>query len=189
MVCWEHFDCWALSSKVTKEIESLKYVSVIVRKCHHFSCVFHYMLVYPHWLLQITHNSRSNELCVFKVWTLKVEADVSSVVSCVWTMLCGSACSVSLPVSSSRLAVFLLLVALRVDAELSYTSVSDMYGTLQSPNFPEPYPRETDLCWNISVPSGFQIRLYFSHFDLEPSYLCEYDFVKVRQQGIVGSFR
>lgn len=62
-----------------------------------------------------------------------------------------------------------------------------MYGSLQSPNFPEPYPRETQLRWNISVPDGFQIKLYFSHFDLEPSYLCEYDYVKVRPPGIMGS--
>lgn len=82
--------------------------------------------------------------------------------------------------------MFLVLVMLVVDAQPS--SLSDMYGSLHSPNFPEPYPRETQLRWNISVPDGFQIKLYFSHFDLEPSYLCEYDFVKVRQQGIMGSF-
>lgn len=62
-----------------------------------------------------------------------------------------------------------------------------MYGSLQSPNFPDPYPRETRLQWNLSVPVGFRIRLYFSHFDLEPSYLCEYDYVKVRQHGIMGN--
>lgn len=54
-----------------------------------------------------------------------------------------------------------------------------MYGSLQSANFPEPYPPETQLCWNISVPDGFRVKLYFSHFDLEPSYLCEYDYIKV----------
>ncbi|KAE8294761.1 Mannan-binding lectin serine protease 1 [Larimichthys crocea] len=57
-----------------------------------------------------------------------------------------------------------------------------MYGSLQSPNFPDPYPRETRLQWNLSVPVGFRIRLYFSHFDLEPSYLCEYDYVKVEAE-------
>ncbi|XP_070685856.1 mannan-binding lectin serine protease 1 [Pempheris klunzingeri] len=60
-----------------------------------------------------------------------------------------------------------------------------MYGSLQSPNFPEPYPRETQLRWNISVPAGFRVKLYFSHFDLEPSYLCEYDYVKVEAEGEV----
>ncbi|KAM9317703.1 mannan-binding lectin serine protease 1 [Pholidichthys leucotaenia] len=60
-----------------------------------------------------------------------------------------------------------------------------MYGSLRSPNFPEPYPQDTELHWNISVPKGFKIKLYFSHFDLEPSYLCEYDYVKVEAEGEV----
>lgn len=94
----------------------------------------------------------------------------------------------SSPLLSSSSPFLLLLVFFfppLVDAQL--TSRSEMYGSLQSPNFPEPYPRETQLRWNISVPDGFHIKLYFSHFDLEPSFLCEYDYVKVRPQGIVGS--
>ncbi|XP_075884572.1 mannan-binding lectin serine protease 1 [Nelusetta ayraudi] len=57
------------------------------------------------------------------------------------------------------------------------------HGVLQSPNFPAPYPRETRRHWNISVPDGLHVRLYFSQFDLEPSYLCEYDYVKVEAEG------
>lgn len=57
--------------------------------------------------------------------------------------------------------------------------LTDMYGTIHSPSFPEPYPMDSDIQWNISVPEGHQIRLYFMHFDIEPSYLCEYDYVKV----------
>uniref|UniRef100_A0A7N6BCP5 Mannan-binding lectin serine peptidase 1 n=1 Tax=Anabas testudineus TaxID=64144 RepID=A0A7N6BCP5_ANATE len=68
-------------------------------------------------------------------------------------------------------------------------SLSGMFGSMSSPNFPEPYPREMELRWNISVPNGFQIRLYFSHFDLEPSHLCEYDYVKVEAEGeVLGLF-
>ncbi|XP_033486236.2 mannan-binding lectin serine protease 1 isoform X1 [Epinephelus lanceolatus] len=78
-------------------------------------------------------------------------------------------------------ALALLLLLLVVDAQL----LSEMYGSLQSPNFPEPYPREAELCWNISIPAGFLVKLYFSHFDLEPSYLCEYDYVKVEAEGEV----
>ncbi|MEQ2315853.1 hypothetical protein AMECASPLE_026676 [Ameca splendens] len=74
-----------------------------------------------------------------------------------------------------RIFILSLLVQFRCGAEL----LSELYGSLQSPNFPEPYPRDTELNWNISVPDGFRISLFFSHFDLEPSYLCEYDFVKV----------
>ncbi|CAB1348419.1 unnamed protein product, partial [Coregonus sp. 'balchen'] len=70
-----------------------------------------------------------------------------------------------------------------VPAGAQVFSLSDMYGTINSPNFPEPYPKEAEVRWNISVPDGFQIRLYFLHFDLEPSYLCEYDYVKVEANG------
>lgn len=57
-----------------------------------------------------------------------------------------------------------------------------MFGKFQSPNYPEGYPSDTDITWNITVPLGFRIKLYFMHFDLEPSYLCEYDYVKVGWQ-------
>lgn len=77
-----------------------------------------------------------------------------------------------------RLVLISLLFSLGLGAQ--QLSLSGMYGSLCSPNFPEPYPRDTQLRWNVSVPDGFQIKLYFSHFDLEPSYLCEYDYVKVR---------
>ncbi|KAF3693460.1 Mannan-binding lectin serine protease 1 [Channa argus] len=82
-----------------------------------------------------------------------------------------------------RLFLFLLLVPLLVHSQL--VSLTGMFGSLTSPNFPEPYPGETALCWNVSVPDGFHIKLYFSHFDLEPSYLCEYDYVKVEVEGEV----
>ncbi|KAM4041453.1 mannan-binding lectin serine protease 1 [Anomaloglossus baeobatrachus] len=55
----------------------------------------------------------------------------------------------------------------------------EMYGEIQTPNFPDSYPSETEVTWNITVPEGFRIKLYFIHFDLEPSYLCEYDYAKV----------
>uniref|UniRef100_A0AAQ5YIZ7 Mannan-binding lectin serine peptidase 1 n=1 Tax=Amphiprion ocellaris TaxID=80972 RepID=A0AAQ5YIZ7_AMPOC len=84
-------------------------------------------------------------------------------------------------VSPLRLVLISLLFSLGFGDQL----LSEMFGSLQSPNFPDPYPRETDLRWNVSVPDGFQIKLYFSHFDLEPSYLCEYDYVKVEAEGEV----
>lgn len=61
--------------------------------------------------------------------------------------------------------------------------LTDMYGTLRSPSFPEPYPKDSEVQWNISVSEGYQIRLYFMHFNIEPSYLCEYDYVKVSSFG------
>ncbi|XP_037329882.2 mannan-binding lectin serine protease 1 isoform X1 [Pungitius pungitius] len=70
--------------------------------------------------------------------------------------------------------LLVLLLSLAADAQ--------MFGTLKSPGFPDPYPRDTVLRWNLSVPDGFHIKLYFSHFHLEPSYLCEYDYVKVEAE-------
>ncbi|XP_023665398.1 mannan-binding lectin serine protease 1 [Paramormyrops kingsleyae] len=67
--------------------------------------------------------------------------------------------------------------------------LNDMYGTFHSPNFPESYPKDSEVRWNISVPSGYKIRLYFMHFDLEPSYLCEYDYVKLEaEEEVLATF-
>ncbi|XP_066475312.1 mannan-binding lectin serine protease 1 [Tiliqua scincoides] len=60
--------------------------------------------------------------------------------------------------------------------------LTDMFGEIQSPNFPDSYPSDSEATWNISVPDGFRIKLYFMHFDLESSYLCEYDYVKVESE-------
>ncbi|KAK5904112.1 hypothetical protein CesoFtcFv8_005709 [Champsocephalus esox] len=79
--------------------------------------------------------------------------------------------------------VFLLLLLGGVRAQTP--QASQMFGTLESPNFPDQYPGDSALRWNLSVPDGFRIRLSFSHFDLEPSYLCEYDSVQVEAGGEV----
>lgn len=55
-----------------------------------------------------------------------------------------------------------------------------MFGQIQSPGYPDAYPSDSEVTWNITVPEGFRIKLYFMHFNLESSYLCEYDYVKVR---------
>lgn len=70
---------------------------------------------------------------------------------------------------------FCALLLYTVDA----IELTDMFGEIQSPNFPDSYPSDSEVTWNISVPDGFKIKLYFMHFDLESSYLCEYDYVKV----------
>ncbi|KAK7879915.1 hypothetical protein WMY93_033416 [Mugilogobius chulae] len=54
---------------------------------------------------------------------------------------------------------------------------------------PEPYPKDLDLVWDLKVRPGFRIKLDFSHFQLEPSYLCEYDYVKVEADSeVLGLF-
>ncbi|MBN3301007.1 MASP2 protease, partial [Amia calva] len=57
------------------------------------------------------------------------------------------------------------------------------YGRITSPQFPSPYPNNIKRVWNISVPVGHRIKLYFTHFSLEPSFLCEYDYVKAVTEG------
>ncbi|RVE65324.1 hypothetical protein OJAV_G00134990 [Oryzias javanicus] len=82
-----------------------------------------------------------------------------------------------------RFLVFSSFLALGLAS--SPPSISQMYGSLESPNFPEPYPQQLERRWDVRVPPGFRILLSFSHFDLEPSYLCEYDYVQVEAEGAV----
>lgn len=62
--------------------------------------------------------------------------------------------------------------------------LNNMFGQIQSPGYPDSYPSDSEVTWNITVPEGFRIKLYFMHFNLESSYLCEYDYVKVRPPDI-----
>ncbi|XP_063001411.1 mannan-binding lectin serine protease 2 isoform X2 [Elgaria multicarinata webbii] len=59
------------------------------------------------------------------------------------------------------------------------------YGRFASPDFPNVYPNGKERTWNITVPSGYTIRIYFTHFNVELSYLCEYDYVKLHSGGKV----
>lgn len=62
---------------------------------------------------------------------------------------------------------------------LACTEAASMYGEILSPNYPQAYPNDALETWEINVPPGYGIRLYFTHLDIEPSQNCEYDFVKV----------
>ncbi|KAM5277345.1 mannan-binding lectin serine protease 1 isoform 3-T3 [Hipposideros larvatus] len=81
-----------------------------------------------------------------------------------WLLLCHALC-------------FSLLKALAHTVELN-----NMFGQIQSPGYPDSYPSDSKVTWNITVPEGFRIKLYFMHFNLESSYLCEYDYVKVETE-------
>ena len=41
-------------------------------------------------------------------------------------------------------------------------------GFLSSPNFPNNFPEYRRCVWNITVPSGYMIKVSFHHFDLGP---------------------
>ncbi|XP_054858546.1 complement C1s subcomponent [Eublepharis macularius] len=59
------------------------------------------------------------------------------------------------------------------------SGAASMFGEIVSPNYPQAYPNDALESWEINVPLGFGIRLYFTHLDIEPSRNCEYDSVKV----------
>ncbi|XP_069466043.1 mannan-binding lectin serine protease 2 isoform X2 [Ambystoma mexicanum] len=63
------------------------------------------------------------------------------------------------------------------------TAPDVMFGRITSPGFPNSYPNNDQRIWNLTVPQGYIIQLYFTHFDLELSYLCEYDYVKIISKG------
>lgn len=58
--------------------------------------------------------------------------------------------------------------------------ISGNNGTITTPNFPLSYPNYIRRLWNITVPSGKQVKLHFISFHLHSSVICEYDFVQIR---------
>ncbi|XP_043329388.1 mannan-binding lectin serine protease 1 isoform X2 [Cervus canadensis] len=70
-------------------------------------------------------------------------------------------------------------------ASAHLVELNNMFGQIQSPGYPDAYPSDSEVTWNITVPEGFRIKLYFMHFNLESSYLCEYDYVKVETEDQV----
>ncbi|XP_009887855.1 PREDICTED: mannan-binding lectin serine protease 2 [Charadrius vociferus] len=78
--------------------------------------------------------------------------------------------------------LFVLLAMLYSGASSSIV-LQKMYGRITSPNFPNVYPNSKERIWNITVPKGYSVRIYFTHFNLELSYLCEYDYVKLSSGG------
>ena len=39
-------------------------------------------------------------------------------------------------------------------------------GVFKSPNFPSPYPNNTECIWVITVPEGSKVNLHFQSFDV-----------------------
>ena len=65
--------------------------------------------------------------------------------------------------------------------------ISDNNGTITSPDFPSPYPKCIRRLWNITVPSGKQVKLHFISFHLHSSVIWKYDFVDIHDGPLPSS--
>lgn len=84
-----------------------------------------------------------------------------------------------------RLLLYQTLCLTLSEVSAHTVELNEMFGQIQSPGYPDSYPSDSEVTWNITVPEGFRIKLYFMHFNLESSYLCEYDYVKVETEDQV----
>lgn len=55
-----------------------------------------------------------------------------------------------------------------------------MYGEINSSQYPQPYPPNLEEQWHLRVPEGFRLRVTFTHLDIEASAGCLYDVLTVR---------
>uniref|UniRef100_M3YYC6 Complement C1s subcomponent n=1 Tax=Mustela putorius furo TaxID=9669 RepID=M3YYC6_MUSPF len=78
-----------------------------------------------------------------------------------------------------RLLVFLGLLWGSAAAPPGPQWPEPVFGRLVSPGFPGEYANNQEWRWTLTAPPGYRLRLYFTHFHLELSYLCEYDYVKL----------
>lgn len=87
--------------------------------------------------------------------------------------------------SFRQLLLYHVLCLTLTEISAHTVELNEMFGQIQSPGYPDSYPSDSEVTWNITVPEGFRVQLYFMHFNLESSYLCEYDYVKVETEDQV----
>ncbi|KAG9276298.1 complement C1s subcomponent-like isoform X3, partial [Astyanax mexicanus] len=64
-----------------------------------------------------------------------------------------------------------------------------MYGHVQSPLYPKPYPADLHEQWNLEVPHGYRIKLTFTYLDIEHSANCSTDSLMVLDgRKVLGKF-
>ncbi|MEE6521212.1 hypothetical protein FKM82_019313 [Ascaphus truei] len=62
-----------------------------------------------------------------------------------------------------------------------------MKGNLTSPRYPHPYPNNINCRWNIQLPPGFHVKIFFLDLELEErsslTGMCDYDHLSVYDGG------
>uniref|UniRef100_W5MLB6 complement subcomponent C1r n=1 Tax=Lepisosteus oculatus TaxID=7918 RepID=W5MLB6_LEPOC len=82
----------------------------------------------------------------------------------------------------------LLCVSLCLAVALSGSSPV-LYGEVQLPGYPNPYPASLNEVWDLAVPQGFALQLTFRYLDIEPSQDCYYDSLTVMSgKKVLGRF-
>ncbi|XP_070174699.1 uncharacterized protein [Littorina saxatilis] len=75
------------------------------------------------------------------------------------------------------LLLYLVRVPFAAGCGGTYTSLT---GTIESPNFPNNYTNNLNCSYVITAPAGYRITINFTHFDLEISSPCQFDYVTIR---------
>ncbi|XP_065171165.1 protein tolkin-like [Atheta coriaria] len=55
--------------------------------------------------------------------------------------------------------------------------VTNHYGNITSPNYPDFYPSRKDCVWKFSTTPGHRIKIQFFRFEMEPHQECSYDHI------------
>nr|XP_023651386.1 complement C1r subcomponent-like [Paramormyrops kingsleyae] len=72
---------------------------------------------------------------------------------------------------------------------LSSSEQPPLFGEVQTPRYPQPYPASNYEEWELSVPAGYRMQLTFIYMDMEPSVNCFYDSVTVMYDNkVLGKF-
>ncbi|XP_017783006.1 PREDICTED: cubilin-like [Nicrophorus vespilloides] len=58
-------------------------------------------------------------------------------------------------------------------------SLTSPMGTIISPQYPEPYHKNTECFWKISISAGSVVQIVFADLDLEPHVTCVLDYVEI----------